>query len=70
MYIYKLCEVTNVKVAVIGPRKLTVKDLGQYLTPDTTEIISGSAKGVDTCAREYALLHGIKLTEFKPNYAR
>ena len=58
------------KVAVVGSRKLTVKDLGRYLPPDTTEIISGGARGIDTCAREYALSHGIKLTEFKPNYAR
>lgn len=57
------------KVAVIGSRGLKVEDLGKYLPADTTEIISGGAKGVDTCAREYALLHGIKLTEFKPNYA-
>lgn len=58
------------KVAVIGSRGLTVKDLGQYLPADTTEIVSGGAKGIDTCAREYALSHGIKLTEFKPDYAR
>lgn len=58
------------KVAIIGSRGLTVKDLGQYLPADTTEIISGGAKGVDTCAREYAISHGIKLTEFKPDYAR
>lgn len=58
------------KVAVIGSRGITIKDLGQYLPPDTTEIVSGGAKGVDTYAREYAISHGIKLTEFKPNYAR
>ena len=58
------------KVAVIGSRELTVKDLGQYLPPNTTEIISGGAKGVDTCAREYANSHGIKLTEFLPEYEK
>ena len=58
------------KVAVVGSRGLTVEDLGKYLPSNTTEIISGGAKGVDTCAREYAILHGIKLTEFKPDYAR
>ena len=58
------------KVAVIGSRGITIKDLGQYLPPDTTEIVSGGAKGVDTCAREYAISHGIKLTEFKPDYSR
>lgn len=56
------------KVAVIGSRGLTVEDLGKYLPDDTTEIISGGAIGVDTCAREYALSHNIKLTEYLPDY--
>ncbi len=56
------------KVAVIGSRGLKVLDLEKYLPKDVTEIISGGAKGVDTSAREYAILHGIKLTEFLPEY--
>ena len=56
------------RVAVIGSRGLTVPDLGKYLPPDTAEIVSGGAKGVDTSAREYAEAHGIKLTEFLPDY--
>ena len=58
------------KVAVIGSRGLSVSDLGRYLPENTTEIVSGGAKGVDTSAREYALAHGIKLTEFLPEYTR
>lgn len=58
------------KVAVIGSRGLTVSDLGRYLPENTTEIVSGGAKGVDTSVREYALSHGIKLTEFLPEYTR
>lgn len=58
------------KVAVIGSRGLTVSDLGRYLPENTTEIVSGGAKGVDTSAREYALSHGIKLTEFLPEYTK
>ena len=58
------------KVAVIGSRGLNVSDLGRYLPENTTEIVSGGAKGVDTSAREYALSHGIKLTEFLPEYTR
>lgn len=58
------------KVAVIGSRGLSVEDLGKYLPPDTTEIVSGGAKGVDTSAREYALSHGIMLTEFLPEYEK
>ena len=56
------------KVAIIGSRELTVNNLGDYLPPDTTEIISGGARGIDTCARNYAISHGIKLTEFLPEY--
>lgn len=56
------------RVAVIGSRGITVSDLGRFLPANTTEIISGGAKGVDTSAKEYALSHGIKLTEFLPEY--
>ena len=56
------------KVAVIGSRNLKVDDLGKYLPDGVTEIVSGGARGVDTCAREYALANKIKLTEFLPEY--
>lgn len=58
------------KVAVIGSRNLTVEDLGKYLPEGTSEIVSGGAKGVDTCAREYACANELKLTEFLPEYNR
>ena len=58
------------KVGVIGSRGLTVSDLGKYLPKDTTEIVSGGAKGIDTCARDYALSHDLKLTEFLPEYSK
>jgi predicted Rossmann fold nucleotide-binding protein DprA/Smf involved in DNA uptake len=58
------------KVAVVGSRKLTVPDLGQYLSEGTTEIISGGAAGIDSCARDYALSHDLKLTEFLPDYKK
>ena len=60
----------HMRVAVIGSRGLLVDDLGKYLPDDTTEIISGGAKGVDASAREYALRHGLKLTEYLPEYSR
>ena len=56
------------KVAVIGSRGLQVEHLEKYLPETTTEIVSGGAKGIDTCARNYALAHGLKLTEFLPEY--
>ena len=40
----------------------------KVLPEDTTEIVSGGARGVDTSAKEYALAHGLKLTEFLPEY--
>ena len=58
------------KVAVIGSRNLIIKNLGSYLPPKTTEIVSGGACGVDACAREFAVERHYKLTEFLPEYAR
>lgn len=58
------------KIAVIGSRGLKVDNLGKYLTEEVTEIVSGGARGIDTCAREYANANGIKLTEFLPEYEK
>ena len=58
------------KAAVIGSRGLWVEHLEDYLPEGVTEIVSGGARGVDTCARNYALGHGLKLTEFLPDYSR
>lgn len=56
------------KVAVVGSRGLTVTDLQKYLPTVTTELISGGAKGVDTCVKCYANERSIPLTEFLPDY--
>lgn len=58
------------KVAVIGSRGLTVSNLQDYLPPDTAEIISGGARGIDSCAKQYALKNGLKYTEFLPEYEK
>lgn len=58
------------RTAVIGSRGLTVNDIGKYLPENTTEIVSGGAKGIDNCAKEYALANHIKLTEFLPEYKK
>ena len=58
------------KTAVIGSRGLKVSNLEKYLPQETTEIISGGAKGIDTCAKEYAIANNIKLTEFLPEYEK
>ena len=56
-------------VAVIGSRSLTVNNLEKYLPESTTEIVSGGARGVDSCAKAYAVQKGLKLTEFFPDYS-
>lgn len=58
------------KIAVIGSRGLKVNNLEKYLPRDVTEIVSGGARGIDTCARDYALANGLKLTEFLPEYQK
>lgn len=58
------------KIAVIGSRGLRVDDLENYIPEGTVEIVSGGARGVDTSEKEYALLHGLKLTEYLPEYSR
>ena len=67
-YIYEWSKV--MKVAVVGSRNLSVRNLGEYLPSETTEIISGGARGVDTSAREYANAHGIPITEILPDYKK
>ena len=56
------------KVAVIGSRTLRITNLEKYLPEDTTEIVSGGARGVDQSAREYAYDNNILLKEFFPDY--
>ena len=58
------------KVAIVGSRDLFVNDLEKYLPEDITEIVSGGARGIDSCARNYALNNSIKLTEFLPKYSK
>lgn len=58
------------KIAIIGSRNLGVIGLENFIPKNVTEIVSGGARGVDTCAREYAQIHGIRLTEFLPDYNR
>ena len=57
------------KIAIIGSRGIVVKDPEKYV-PECDEIVSGGARGVDSCAAEYAKRKGLKLTEFLPDYER
>lgn len=57
------------RIAIVGSRTLTLENIGKYV-PKCDEIVSGGAKGIDTCAAEYARNKGIQLTEFLPNYKK
>lgn len=58
------------RIAIIGSRTLKIDDVDKYITDGVTEIVSGGAKGIDFCAREYAIKRGIKLVEFLPEYEK
>ncbi len=58
------------KIAVIGSRALSISNLEEYLPEETTEIVSGGAKGIDSFAKLYAQIHSIKYTEFLPEYEK
>lgn len=58
------------KIAIIGSRNLTVTDLGRHLPTQITEVVSGGARGIDRCARDYAHANKIPLTEILPDYRR
>lgn len=58
------------KLAIIGTRTLVIEDLKKHIPKGVTEIVSGGARGVDRQAADFAKTHGIKLTEFLPDYAR
>lgn len=58
------------KVAIIGSRTITIENLENYIPEGTTEIVSGGAKGVDTCAKLFAESNNIIYTEFLPDYKK
>ena len=62
-------ERESMKVALIGSRAVVVDRIGDHLTLED-EVVSGGAVGVDSCAARYAREHGMKLTEFLPQYER
>ena len=56
------------KTAIIGSRILIVTDFEKYLPEGTTEIVTGGAKGIDSCAKKFAIKNKMKITEFLPEY--
>lgn len=58
------------KIAIVGSRNLTINNLEMFVPDGVCEIVSGGAKGIDTCAENYAKSHGIKFTVFLPEYQK
>ncbi len=58
------------KLAIVGSRDLMVEDMGVYVGVEYDEIISGGARGIDTCAAEFAAEKGIRFTVFLPDYEK
>ncbi len=57
------------KIAIVGSRSVEVNDIGAYVSGGD-EIVSGGAKGIDSCASEYAKRNGLKITVFLPQYEK
>lgn len=56
------------KTAIIGSRTLTITNLEEYIPENTVELVSGGAKGIDSCVKEFSKAHNIRFTEFLPAY--
>ena len=55
-------------LGIAGSRSIEFS-LPEELMPEGIDrIITGGARGIDTSARDYALLHGIPVTEILPEY--
>lgn len=58
------------KIAIVGSRNIIIDNLEKYLPRNITEIVSGGARGVDSCAKVYAESKGIPIKEFLPDYEK
>lgn len=58
------------KLLIIGSRTITDFDLSRYVPEETTLIISGGAKGIDTLAERYADEKGIEKLIIRPEYQK
>lgn len=60
------------RIAIVGSRNLTVSmdTLEKVLPWYTDEILSGGAKGIDSCAKQYAKEKNMKYVEYLPDYEK
>ena len=56
------------KILIAGSRNIDEFDLSPYIPKETTLIISGGAKGIDTIAEKYADEHKISKLILLPQY--
>ena len=54
------------KIAIFASRKITERDLEEYLPTGTTEIVLKKTNDEYKLVNEYATSHDIKITEFSP----
>ena len=57
------------KILIAGSRNIDEFDLSPYIPKETTLIISGGAKGIDTIAEKYADEHKISKLILLPQYS-
>jgi predicted Rossmann fold nucleotide-binding protein DprA/Smf involved in DNA uptake len=67
-YLYVTFDTDKARVGTYDDLKVGDKILLTTNGKEVGEIVSGGAKGVDTCAADYAKRNYIKLTEFFPDY--
>ena len=58
------------KIGIVGSRSLECNNIEIYIPKECSEIISGGAKGIDSCVANYAKAKNIKLTEILPEYKK
>ena len=59
------------RIAIVGSRSIEINDIKSFLeNTEIEEIISGGAKGVDSCAKRYAEENAIKYTEILLDYKK
>ncbi len=56
------------KILIVGSRSIDKFDFSSHIPKDTTLIISGGAKGIDTLAEKYADKHKISKLILRPRY--
>lgn len=57
------------KVGILGSKDLFMHNFGEFIPKDTETMFTTGEEGIGSCAKEYAMEKGIKVTEFFPEKA-